>query len=154
MNHEQYFQQLAESNVDIKDYLKGDESEFFESLSNIKSPAFMLHTSNFSLQDNGADQCFKNKICGFTIIKLAKDKTNFALLEQIFQECEAIGDEFINKIKSDKRNLNHKFLRSFNLSSVTGEKIMNSTGYCGVQYTFQIGATHSTEVNPAKWINP
>ena len=154
-----YFDKLCRQNVDIAH--SDEEPHFFRyelddvltSLSNdVNYKAFILESYDSSFSDANADNLLKNRSTAFMIIDHVADKTDMDAIHRAWDECEAIGDEFIVKMMADKKSRKEPIIRTFDVNEVEVHTLANdSKGYYGVRYAFAIGSSRTNEPDPEKW---
>lgn len=155
----EYFDYLARNHVDIghtddeRHYYRFELDEVFTSLgSNINFKALILEGYDFNFGDSDSDNLQKQRNGAFIIIDHEGDENNYTRINQIYDECEAIGDEIIVRIAADKRNRNIPVVRNFDIRGTQGNMVANAgEGYYGMRYTFSLHSPRTNDVDPDKW---
>ena len=156
-----YFENIARSHVDIRH--TDNEKHFFRmeidevlagiNRTDVKHPYFILESYDFDYGDNKSDNILKKRNGAFVLLDHVDDATDNDAIQEVRNRMEAIGDEILIKIKTDKRNPLVKAVRDINLDEVKGVLISNEIdNNHGLRFTFSITSPLSTDVNPEKWL--
>lgn len=157
----EYFDYLAKNHKDIahseneQHFFRFELDDVLTSLgNNINFKALILEGYDFNFGYNASDNLLKKRNGAFIIIDREGDENNYTRINQIYDECEAIGDEIIVRISSDKRNRNVPVVRNFSIEECQGNMIANNTeGYYGMRYTFTLTSPRINDVDKIKWID-
>jgi hypothetical protein len=156
-----YFEDIARNHLEI---LHTDEENHFfrfeldELLSSLNRPDvnyifLALEGYSFDYTDNNSDNLLKNRKGAFVLIDHIADLTDYALIHEVWDKLERIGDDILVKIKSDKRNKLTPVIRDFKFESVNAELVMNEiAGNIGIRYTFTIPSPTFNDVDKTRWL--
>jgi len=155
----EYFQYMAENHKDLNHsasephFYRFELDEVLTSLGgNINFPALILEGYDFDFGDSVSDNLQKKRNGAFIVIMHEGDENNHDQINQIYDQCEAIGDEIIVRIASDKRNRNVPVVRNFDIRNTQGNMLANAgEGYYGIRYTFSLHSPRPNDVDPTKW---
>jgi len=115
-------------------------------------PMVILEGFKYGFTDNNSDNLLKNREGGFVLLDHISDISDFDTMHQKWDQLEEIGDEFLMKIKADKRNPDTPVIRDFDFNSVDASLIRNELGSSvGIRYLFTISSPRNNEVDPTKW---
>jgi hypothetical protein len=155
-----YLENLASLNTDINHdaqnnpaFVKFYEAENIDaSIRNkIKNvPCVIVKDYDFFFRDNKSDNLHKVREIEFIIVhQIGRGGSD---VYGIWEYTEEVGDEFIVKMKSDKRNINIKAIAGFDLDGVKGVPVdLQVSGLFGTSYTIPISSYRSNDINPQKW---
>lgn len=147
-----YMEQLAVMNTDIshtedeKHFFRGELEEFFVGLRNhVNFPAIIQEGWTGGI--NNSDEVFsKRRETSFIVVQEYEELTDFDAIEEAYESCELIGDEFIRKIIADSEDLRFEF------ETIEILKLQNEQErYVGVRYTIEIKSCFDIEPNEDKW---
>lgn len=157
----EYFENLARRHVDIrhseteKHFFRMEIDEVLAGInrSDVKHPYFILEGYDFGYTDQKSDNLLKDRNGAFVLLDHVADPTDFDAIHDAWDRMEAIGDEILVKIKSDKRNPLTPVIRDFDFAQVKGNLIANEVdGNYGIRFTYSLVSTRSTDVDPEKWL--
>lgn len=154
-----YFEYLAKKHTGIKHsdaekhFYRFELDDIFTDLGkNVKFKALVLEGYDFDFTDNNSDNLLKGRNGAFMIIDYEGDENSLDKINNIYDECEEIGDEIVVRILNDKKNRNVPVVRDFNMNSVKGNMIANaSKGYYGMRYSFSLVSPRTNEIDKTKW---
>lgn len=156
-----YFENLARKHVSIrhtdteKHFFRMEIDEVLSGITrtDVKHPYLILEGYYFKFKDNKSDNVLKNRNGAFTLLDYVSDPTDYDAICNAWERMEAIGDDILIKIKSDKRNPMVKSIRDFNFSEVEGTLVANEIdGNYGMRYTYSLDSALPTDVDPDKWL--
>lgn len=117
-------------------------------------PFLVLEGYSIDFTDNLSDNVFKNREGAFILMDKVSNPTDYDALHEVWDKLESIVDDFLAKIKADKRNPATPVIRNFDLSSIHVSLILNDiNNSAGLRVRYQLSSPSPMEVNPAKWIN-
>lgn len=153
-----YFEQLAREHVDINHSDK--EAHFcrreFDEINNsiaavLHFPAIVFESNQFVIKDLKSDNTFKIREQAFMVINAVSDITDYEFLQLSFEELEEIGDDFIARIKADRRKPQNP-IRNLDFNSVEGTRFqIAGTNIVYVRYILELEQPFNADVNPLKW---
>ena len=154
----QYFRTIATQHVAIghsiseKHFYRFELEEVLTGLKKVNYPALILEGYRYSLTDKQSDNVMKERSGAFMLLGHLNDIGDYDAMHQLWDHLEAICDDIIVRIKSDKRNPDFRAIRDFDLGSVNVALIANENDKnYGVRCTFTISSPLSTDVNPENW---
>jgi len=157
-----YFENLAKAHVSIQHTDQGKHFFRFEldevlngiQRSDVAYPMLALEAYSFEYTDNKSDNVLKNRSGAFMLLDHCPDISDYTQVHEIWDNLEAIADDILLKIKTDKRNPLTPVVRGFEYSSVEAKLIANEIGNSiGIRITFSISSPVSTDVDPKRWID-
>jgi hypothetical protein len=153
-----YFRTLAAQHVAIghsyneKHFYRLELEEVLGSLKNINYPALILEGYRYSLTDNKSDNVLKDRTGAFILIDHLHDRGDFDAIHEIWDNMEAICDDIIARICTDKRSGANKVIRNFDLNSIQVSLIANeSDRNYGIRCTYTLSSSLSKDVDPNRW---
>lgn len=155
-----YLESLASANADIAHnaethpaFVRFYEADDQQSTARNKIkhlPCVIVKDYDFTFQDNKADNVHKVRAIEFLVID--KMGRNVSDVYEVWERTEEIGDEFIIRMKDDKRNSRNPAIVSFDLDNVRGVPVdVGVGGMYGTSYTIQINSVRSNDPEPSKW---
>lgn len=156
-----YFENLAEKHKSIlhtsaeKHFFRFEIDEVLAGINrtDVNFPMLILEGYSYDFTDNKSDNLLKNRQGAFILLDNVIDKTDFGEIHNIWDKLEAIGDDILVKIKSDKRNPLTPVVRDFDFEKVQSQLIMNEIGNSvGIRYNFTLTSPMSNDVDPMKWL--
>ncbi len=155
-----YFQTLAQEHVSIKH--SASNKHFFrfeldEILTGLPEsacyPVLIMEGYSFVFNDQKSDNPTKRRRAAFVIADRISDPGDYEVIHQTWDRLEEIGDDFLARIRADKRTPNNP-VRDFDLNSVEANLIGTEFGNLyGIRYVFEIEGFFAAEVDPAKWLS-
>jgi hypothetical protein len=154
-----YFESLAENHTDIAHteseahFFRFELDDVFTSLGkNIHFPALILEGYDFNFTDPASDNLMKQRNSAFIVLKHCSDENDHNTINQIYDDCEEIGDEILVRILDDKRSRTVDIVKYFDITHTEGNMIANiAQGYYGVRYMFSVAAPRSNDIDTDKW---
>lgn len=155
-----YLESLASANSDISHNAESHPAfvRFYEA-DNEKStarnqiknlPCVLVKDYDFSFIDNKGDNLQKVREMEFLILDQITRSTKDVY--EIWERTEEIGDEFIVRMKDDKRNQRNPAIIGFDLDNVRGVPVdVGTGGMYGTSYTIQINSVRSNDPEESKW---
>ncbi len=156
-----YFRDLASNHKSIlhsdteKHFFRFEINEVLAGLnrSDVNYPLLILEGYNFDYTDNKSDNLLKNRHGAFILLDHISDPSDYDTIHLKWDTLEQIGDDILNKIKSDKYNPLTPVIRSFDFQNVEANLIMNEVGSTvGIRYTFTLAGTVQTDINASRWL--
>lgn len=156
-----YFREIATKHKSIahstlnKHFFRFEINEVLAGLNrtDVNYPMLILEGYNFDYTDNKSDNVLKNRHGAFVLLDHISDPTDYEAIHLKWDTLEQIGDDILNKIKSDKSNPLTPVIRNFDFQNVEANLIMNEVGSTvGIRYTFVLTGSVQTTVNPEKWL--
>ncbi len=113
-------------------------------------PCVMVKDYDFRFVDNKGDNVLKVREVEFLVLdEFGRSATD---VYEIWEGVEEIGDEFIIRMKDDKRNRRNKAIADFDLNNVRGVPVdLQPIGMYGISYTIPISSIRSNDPEPTKW---
>lgn len=97
---------------------------------------------SFSYNNNGTSM-FKGKDFELFILDHVSDTADYEQIDNAYDRCERILDEFINQMLKDKRNPQLRFLRAFDVNNIDVVYIENNdNALYGVLASFNLDITY------------
>ena len=147
-----YFQLLASEHVSIKNFYRFEVDEVLTDLRDIETPCLIMEGYKFSFTDNKSDNILKTRGGAFILLDHVKDIGDFNAIHTAWDNLEAIGDDVLARIKSD-RNVSSSPVQNFPFESVEGQLISTEFGnFYGIRFTFDIVCKFNNEVEPSRWV--
>lgn len=156
-----YFKNLATKHVNIqhsenkKKFFRMEVDEVLAGINrtDCNYPMVILEGFGYGFSDKNSDNLLKNREGGFILYDKISDVHDFDAKHLKWDFLESIGDDFLMKIKADKRNPNTAVVRDFSFASVDASLISNEMGNgIGIRYLFTIASPIPNDVDNAKWI--
>jgi len=156
-----YFENIARSHVEIqhneneKHFFRFELDEVLNGINrtDVAYPMLILEGYSYDYTDNKSDNILKNRSGAFILLDHCPDISDYGKVHEIWDNLEAIADDILIKIKSDKFNPLASVVRGFEFSSVESKLIANEIGNSiGIRITFTISSPVSTDVNDLRWI--
>ncbi|MGQ1890647.1 hypothetical protein ACT29H_09415 [Thermophagus sp. OGC60D27] len=156
----EYLEGLASHNTDIKHNRDSHpafirfyeaENEKATARNQIKNlPCVLIKDYDFSFIDNKADNLHKVREIEFMILdKITRETKD---VYEVWERTEEIGDEFIVRMKDDKRNGRSNVVNGFDLDNVKGVPVdVGIGGLYGTSYTIRINSIRANDPEPSKW---
>jgi len=115
-------------------------------------PCIMVKDYDFRFQDNGGDNLHKIREIEFMVIdKIGRSATSDDIYS-VWERTEEIGDEFVIRMKDDKKARRNTAIIDFNLSAVRGVPVDFETGgLFGTSYTIPVSSVRSNDPDTNKW---
>jgi len=115
-------------------------------------PCLMVKDYDFRFQDNGGDNLHKIREIEFLVIdKIGRSATTEDVYT-IWERTEEIGDEFVIRMKDDKKARRNTAIIDFNLSQVKGVPVdFEAGGLFGTSYTIPVSSVRSNDPDLTKW---
>ncbi len=156
-----YFETLAAKHILINH--SSNEKHFFRfeidevlgglNRSDVHFPMLILEGYNFSYTDNRSDNVIKNRQGAFVLLDQVIDITDYDAKHEKWDELEAIGDDIIARIRSDKQ-VRNTIVRGFNIEDIEASLILNEySNHAGIRYTFTISSPAPIEVDETQWMD-
>jgi len=122
--------------------------------SDVNFPMLILEGYGFDFTDNRSDNILKNRKGAFILLDRIEDPTDFDAKHLAWDKLEAIGDDIINRIRSDKQNRN-TIVSGFNIEQTECSLILNEfSHHAGLRYTYTITSPLNTITASGTWIEP
>jgi hypothetical protein len=156
-----YFKDIAVKHKSIghsdleKHFFRFEINEVLAGLNrtDVNYPMLILEGYNFDYTDNKSDNLLKNRNGAFVLLSHINDPTDYQDIHEKWDALESIGDDILNKIKSDKSNPLTPVVRSFDFQNVEANLIMNEVGSTvGIRYTFVLTGSVNTQTDSTKWL--
>lgn len=132
MTFTEYIEDLAKRHVEIKHdpvnaihFLSSENRKHISMDSELCYPAIILDRGSGLSFSGGPGAYFMDKMYVLYIVDHVSDTSDYSEIDQAFQKCEDILCDIINKMISDKRNPELRFLKTFKLEDVEGDYIEN-----------------------------
>lgn len=156
----EYLENLASNNADIAHNQDTNPAfvRFYEAdnekataRNQIKNlPCVLIKDYDFTFVDNKADNLQKVREIEFIVIDKIYRGTKD--IYEVWQRTEEIGDEFIVRMKDDKRNGRSNVVIGFDLDNVKGVPVdVGFSGLYGTSYTIRINSVRNNDPDPLKW---
>lgn len=156
-----YFEDLARRHVEIKH--SDREKHFFRmevdevlggiNRTDVRYPMLILEGYSFSFTDNRSDNILKNRQGAFILMGYVNDITNYTAIHEQWDFLETIVDDFLAKIKADKRNPKTPVIRNFDFDNVEVSLIMNEIGNnIGLRVRYTLTSPQPMDVDQTKWL--
>lgn len=117
-------------------------------------PMLILEGYNYNYTDNNSDNILKNRNSAFILLDHCPDLSDYQQVHETWDKLEAIADDILIRIKSDKCNPNAKVVRGFEFSNVESNLIANEIGNAiGIRITFTMSSPVQTQVDKNRWLN-
>jgi hypothetical protein len=157
----QYLENLASLNVDVKHhpdthpafirFYEADETESAVRNKVKHLPCVMVKDYDFYFRDNRSDNLHKVREIEFLVVDQIGRSTSDVYA--VWERTEEIGDEFIIKMKDDKRKMKTMAIINFDLDGVRGVPVdMQTGGLYATSYTVPISSVRSNDPDPTKWL--
>ena len=156
-----YFENLARTHVEIqhseieKHFFRFELDEVLNGInrSDVAYPMLILEGYSYDYTDNKSDNIIKNRSGAFILLDHCHDISDYGNVHEIWDRLEAIADDILVKIRSDKRNPLTPVVRGFEYSGTTAKLIANEIGNSvGIRLTFTISAPVASDVQANRWI--
>jgi hypothetical protein len=158
-----YFEKIAAEHIEIKHTKAKCRFYRFEldevitaSCVNINYPALILEAYDFNYKDSRADNIMKSRSGAFILIDKVKDSGNYNEIHQVWDKLEAIGDDILVRMRSDKASRLVPVLRDFDISESEGVPFpVQDLGQYGVRFTFSLKSPVNVDIDNSRWLtNP
>ncbi len=149
-----YIEVLASKHIDIRHsedeihYLNATREKVTALDSVLHYPAVILNRGEGFGFSGVPSAVFKDKEWQLFFVEHVTDTSDYEQIEEKFSHCEAILEEFLNRILEDKRKPQlFPFLRTFDITGVTCYYVENSdNSLYGVMAVFDMETTYC-EIN-------
>jgi hypothetical protein len=156
----EYFKEIAEEHVDIqhsttkKHFFRFELDEVISGLViKLNYPALILEAYDFDYSESRSDNILKARNGAFMLIDKVTDQGDYDRIHEVWDELEAIGDEILIRMRSDKEKKTVPVLRDFDISFSSGIPFdVRTTGQYGVRFTFSLRSAVNTNIDPTKWL--
>lgn len=157
-----YFENIAKSHLDIlhteteKHFFRFELDEVLQGINrtDVAYPMLILEGYNYNYTDNNSDNILKNRSGAFILLDHCPDFSDYQKVHEIWDKLEAIADDILIRIKSDKRNPAAKVVRGFEFSSVESNLIANEIGNAiGIRISFTMSSPVQTQVDKKRWLS-
>jgi hypothetical protein len=113
-------------------------------------PCVLIKDYDFTFSDNRGDNLQKVREIEFLVIDQISRSTKDVY--EIWERTKEIGDEFVIRMKDDKRNRRNPAIIGFDLDNVRGVPADVGDGSLfGTSYTVKINSIRSNDPEPDKW---
>ena len=157
-----YFEYIARTHVEIqhtdneKHFFRYELDEVLNGIqrSDVAYPMLILEGYSFYYTDNKCDNIIKNRTTAFILLEHCPDYSDYANVHAIWDKLEAIADDILIKMKTDKRNPFTPVIRGFEYTGIESKLIANEIGNSiGIRVTFTLSAPVPSDINPLRWIS-
>ncbi len=156
-----YLEKLASFNLDIAHHpvahpafvrLYESDNPELAIRNNIKNlPCVLIKDYDFEFSDSG-DNLHKTRNFEFIIVDRLGRSVDKETVYDVWQRTEEIGDEFILRMKYDKRLLWKKEIANFQLTGIMAVPVAIGVGKLfGTSYTLRISSVRSNDPDGNKW---
>jgi len=147
-----YFELKAEQHTDISGSKKWNLRDLADNLRKKLTGKWMfIDPVENDYEDNSSDGYFKRPNGGFMILAQAKH-ADTEEQEQVIDECEAIAEEIVRRMRYDSRQYDNLPFLDFNLNTLDTRPIGPIFGdLYGLRVSFELENEFSLEVDADKW---
>lgn len=155
-----YFENLARKHVSIKHsdfekhFYRFELDEVLTGMcSDINYPAFILEAYNFNYSDSDSDNILKKREGAFILMDLVKDLKDYDKIHEVWDEMEAIGDDFLIKMREDKESGIVAVMNDFDIGSCQGIPFsVSKLGQHGIRISFNMDSDVNVNSDNSKWL--
>ncbi|TLX73688.1 hypothetical protein E9993_14620 [Labilibacter sediminis] len=116
------------------------------------TPCIMVKDYDFHFEDNKSDNVHKVRDIEFLVIDKISQSSTKEDVYTIWERTEEIGDEFIMRMKDDKRNRRNNAVIHFDLNKVRGIPAdITAGGLYATSYSIPVSSIRSNDPEPDKW---
>lgn len=148
-----YTKSLSENSEDVLDHFRFDQTELQGAIrSGIQFPAFALESHEGDFSGSTIHNTVLNKTFAFSIL-LDPKRGNYDQQNEYLNVAEAIGIQFIARMRLDSSNKEHFLHKALKIDEVKFHKVgpIFSSKLYGYRFEVSLNNNGSLKVDPSKW---
>lgn len=155
-----YFKKMAKEHVKLKHtetekhFIRLDFDELMTGLnsSKLRFPILVMEGYKIGFSDQKSDNIKKRRMGAFCLFDKVSDRGDYDRIHAVWDELEAIGDDILVRMKSDKRDPNSP-VENFDMNDVDAMLISDEIGQLiGIRYTFVLESYFPSDKDETRWL--